>query len=89
MALREFLDSYGMHWTVWSTIPGNRTMVPDNLRAGWLTFESGDIRRRLAPIPRGWEQATDDRLHLFCSAAEQLDMPRKSNPGMQEEASPG
>lgn len=85
MALREFLDAYGMLWTVWSTVPGSRTVVPDSLKNGWLTFESGDIRRRLVPIPRDWENASVEKLHLYCGAAEQLDGSRKSNPGMAEE----
>lgn len=86
MALREFIDSVGTLWTVWSTVPSSRSSVPESLREGWLTFESGNERRRLAPIPRSWEEATEERLHLFCAAAELLDPSRKSNPGMQEEA---
>jgi hypothetical protein len=86
MALREFIDGVGTLWTVWSTVPSSRSSVPENLREGWLTFESGNERRRLAPIPRSWEDASVERLHLFCAAAELLDPARKSLPGMQEEA---
>jgi hypothetical protein len=86
MALREFCDSHGIFWTVWSTIPGARSSVPESLQGGWLTFESGNERRRLAPIPRDWEETSEERLRLFCGAADVLDPARKSNPGMQEEA---
>lgn len=29
---------------------------------GWLTFMSGDQKRRLSPIPEGWEQWDEQRL---------------------------
>ena len=85
MALREFLDTAGMLWMVWSTVPSSRSTVPEGLQGGWLTFESGNERRRLAPIPRSWEDASLEKLQMFCGAAELLDPSRKSNPGMQEE----
>jgi hypothetical protein len=42
----------------------------DEHKAGWLTFESARTRKRLVPIPRGWEEATSERLELMCRAAE-------------------
>jgi hypothetical protein len=87
MALREFIDGSGTLWTVWSTVPGSRSSVPESLREGWLTFESPTERRRLAPIPRNWEEASSEKLQMFCGAAEAMDPSRKSNPGMQEEVS--
>ena len=39
-------------------------------RGGWLTFQSGAARRRLAPIPNGWTEASASRLELMCKAAE-------------------
>ena len=86
VALREFIDARGILWTVWSTVPSSRAGVPEPLRGGWLTFESSNERRRLAPIPRNWEEASQEKMQLFCGAAELLDPSRKSNPGMQEEA---
>jgi hypothetical protein len=55
---------------VWSTIPRSPVVYDESLRDGWLTFESASGRRRLAPIPRGWENADGDRLELMCRAAE-------------------
>jgi hypothetical protein len=44
----------------------------ESLREGWLTFESAaGTRKRLAPIPRGWETAPDERLELMCRVAEE------------------
>jgi hypothetical protein len=40
------------------------------MRQGWLTFEAGNERRRLAPIPAAWENAPDDVLRDYCSRAE-------------------
>lgn len=32
------------------------------MRDGWLTFQCGEERRRLAPIPEGWTLLTDETL---------------------------
>ena len=69
MAQREFTDSHGTHWLVWSTTP-TTTTVPGAMREGWLTFESDGERRRLVPVPRDWENAADDRMELYCRAAQ-------------------
>ena len=39
-----------------------RFRMSPELRAGWLAFQSGHERRRLAPIPTGWERSTDEEL---------------------------
>ncbi|MFN2567691.1 MAG: hypothetical protein ABR499_22075 [Gemmatimonadaceae bacterium] len=71
VAMREFTDSAGLGWRVWPTTPRVGSVYDQSLRSGWLTFESATgSRRRLAPIPRGWEDATRERLELMCRAAE-------------------
>ena len=70
MAYREFRDSAGVSWTVWETYPTKPEMMEPVWRGGWLTFQSGTIRRRLAPIPKGWADALPIRLELMCKAAE-------------------
>lgn len=70
MAIRDFTDSAGIAWRVWSTTPQTAGVYDESHKTGWLTFESAGIRRRLAPIPRGWEEATRERLDLMCRAAE-------------------
>jgi hypothetical protein len=35
-----------------------RVVVPDQLQKGWLAFQSGRERRRLAPIPNDWDEMT-------------------------------
>ena len=48
-----------------------RAALSPQLRHGWLAFRSNaDERRRLAPIPGLWEEATNDQLAQWCAAAE-------------------
>ena len=69
MAYREFTDSKGTSWRVWSTVPEGRTVLNSEYERGWLTFDCGEELRRLAPIPSGWEDASVDRLELMSRAA--------------------
>lgn len=40
-----------------------------NLEAGWLCFESNGEKRRLAPVPEGWESADNRTLVGLCNSA--------------------
>ena len=68
MAHRTFADTNGTTWEVWDvrpdTKPGHEAFsgVPVG---GWLCFQSGSIRRRLMPIPPGWDRVADDQLLRF------------------------
>jgi len=66
-----------MLWRVWSTTPAVPNVVSENFRDGWLTFDSTAGRRRLAPIPKGWETAEAERLELWLKVAEPM---RRSPP---------
>jgi hypothetical protein len=68
MALRQFQDGKGNQWRVWDTRP-ERSAVHEDLQGGWLTFEFGPHRRRLTPIPAGWDALTDDELRRLCVEA--------------------
>jgi hypothetical protein len=70
VAVREFTDSHGITWRVWKTRPSIAMLYTEEQRNGWLTFESATERRRLAPVPGGWEEISVDRLELFCRVAE-------------------
>jgi len=39
---------------------------------GWLVFELGDERRRLSPIPPGWEKCSDQELDAYRESAQQV-----------------
>ena len=65
--LRGFTDSTGVEWRVWEVFPNKASDRPNAdvsshsslkdtaFANGWLCFESADEKRRLAPIPKGWE----------------------------------
>jgi len=76
MAYREFVDSDGLSWRVWTTVPSAGTHLRGGFEHGWLTFETtsgGATRlRRLVPVPRDWETAEDARLELMCKAADEV-----------------
>jgi len=71
MPIREFTDSKNVTWRVWTTKPGNANVVSAEYRDGWLTFDCGPVRRRLAPIPARWEEMSPERLELLCRMAKQ------------------
>jgi hypothetical protein len=43
--------------------------VAHGLQLGWLVFESGAERRRLAPIPPAWEARAECDLERLCERA--------------------
>jgi hypothetical protein len=69
MGIRSFTDEQGTAWRVWSTQPSTRTVLGREFASGWLTFQCEDGLRRLAPIPRDWEEASIERLRLMCRVA--------------------
>jgi hypothetical protein len=75
--IREFTDSHGVAWRVWSVFPTNPSSVNNDLRDGWLSFDSGTERRRVGPIPKGWESFNDERLELALRVASPA---RRSDP---------
>ena len=71
--MREFTDVFGVRWTVWSTTPHTTVGVAQHLRTGWLCFESPGMRKRLSPIPAGWEEANAGQLRAWCRQATPVD----------------
>jgi hypothetical protein len=69
MPMLEFLESNGVTWQVWNTVPTSRASRSGEFEGGWLTFESTVGLKRLAPVPPNWENSTSDRLELMCRAA--------------------
>ena len=57
--------------------PEPRVRVSPGLELGWLVFESRAERRRLAPIPRGWERLTERELEALCHRAAALPARRR------------
>jgi hypothetical protein len=69
LATRSFTDANGATWDVWETKPDYPLLVDREFAGGWLTFASGDERRRLAPIPDNWTSADTERLERMCRTA--------------------
>jgi hypothetical protein len=54
-----------------------RVVVPPELQKGWLAFQSGTERRRLAPIPEGWSELSDTELIALLQRAERRSRARR------------
>ena len=79
--LRGFTDSRGVEWRVWDVFPSagttestadtlSRSTLKDTVFAsGWLCFESQSEKRRLAPIPLGWDIGGEQRLEQLRDTA--------------------
>ena len=75
MSSRDFVDSTGVRWRVWSTVPSMKAVLASSpYAAGWLTFESLQSRRRLVPIPSSWETDAPEQLEEWCRVA--VEVPR-------------
>lgn len=79
MAVREFTDSSGRQWRAWDVAPDElnpRTKDEDYLAqlyfTGWIVFEatSGEDKRRLYPIPKGWSELPEAELEVLLRKAE-------------------
>jgi hypothetical protein len=85
MAHRQYRDEQDVMWQVWDIHPIEvarqlrahadadhspaRMAVSGELVGGWLCFESAREKRRLWPIPAGWEELSDAELTALCASA--------------------
>jgi hypothetical protein len=77
MGVRSFRSPDGTAWSVWEVIPGqvsdfrssHGSHLPRDMADGWLCFDCGDEKRRLAPLPLNWHARSDDDLWFWCRAA--------------------
>jgi hypothetical protein len=46
-----------------------RPSVAAEFTYGWLCFECPGEKRRLAPVPEGWDRADDETIEQWCCAA--------------------
>jgi hypothetical protein len=89
--MREFRDSIGATWQVYPVHPSlpkslqgaEPIHIAPQLVNGWLCFQSGEHRRRIAPIPAGWEELDELELGLLCVLAPEV--PRRPRPKDDEE----
>lgn len=68
-----FASSERRHTPDRRKIPFRRSVaVASEYSQGWLCFESEGEKRRLAPVPPGWEEAGPDRLSTWLQAAKRV-----------------
>lgn len=79
MGYREFIDSVGMVWKVWNTVPLAGAVLGSEMQNGWLTFESMTCSlRRLTPVPDDWQLLSADKLEVLCTKAAEVRFPTVS-----------
>jgi hypothetical protein len=88
---RLFDDRHGATWDVWAVYPEGRqsqvAALPGSFQSGWLVFESSDgEKRRLSPIPDGWQAMAPDELEQLCERASTA--PRRTPRGEAPENPP-
>jgi hypothetical protein len=55
-------------------VPTTPQLYTPGREGGWLTFTCGTDKRRLSPIPGGWETASRDDLERYLARAEVIDL---------------
>jgi hypothetical protein len=65
--MRQIRDDAGIVWTVYEVNPGATPWravgsLPEGYQNGWLCFESSTEKRRLTPLPIGWQELPPDKL---------------------------
>jgi hypothetical protein len=71
VAGRSFEDSAGTTWEVFQVRRASEASrgVSPGLENGWLAFVSAEGKRRLAPFPASWEDASPEELERLCTTA--------------------
>jgi hypothetical protein len=74
MPMRSLLQD-GREWTVWDVFPTFDARMrmageaADQLVQGWLVFECDIEKRRLGPIPDGWDELPEHDLAALLASA--------------------
>jgi hypothetical protein len=66
--MRQIRDAAGIEWMVYAVSPlgtewKSIESLPEGYRGGWLCFESATEKRRLTPLPSGWEDFPTEQLN--------------------------
>jgi hypothetical protein len=80
-ARHAFTDSGRTVWNVFDVYPASDPSAVSRLapsfQHGWLCFESAGEKRRLSPIPWGWDSLADHDLEELLGRAEVVAVPRR------------
>lgn len=65
--MRQIRDAAGVEWMVYEVNPADAAWrlaesLPEGFRNGWLCFESQTEKRRLMPLPPGWQELSIEQL---------------------------
>lgn len=86
MAVRDVVAENGVKWKVWAVMASAihpKTAAEDYLgeySEGWLCFESGTERRRLARFPQDWDRLPDKELLRLVKSAHTVQARRHTPP---------
>ena len=75
--MRQLRDDAGVEWMVYEVNPGAGAWravesLPEGYRNGWLCFESPTEKRRLTPLPAGWQDLPIEQLSGLLGSAVQV-----------------
>lgn len=75
--MRKIRDDAGTEWTVYEVNPvatewRSIGALPEGYRDGWLCFESATEKRRLLPLPVGWQELAPEQLSTLLGNATQV-----------------
>jgi hypothetical protein len=78
--MRQIRDDAGIEWTVYEVNPVANDWrsigaLPEGYRDGWLCFESATEKRRLLPLPMGWQELPLEQLGALLVSATQVRRP--------------
>ena len=59
----------------------SRATIAPEFTYGWLCFETSGEKRRLAPVPDGWDRADDETIEQWCCTAKPVT--RKKDPAQR------
>ena len=59
-----------------------RATIAPEFTYGWLCFETAGEKRRLAPVPEGWDRAEDEMIEQWCCTAKPVAR-RKTDPAQR------
>jgi hypothetical protein len=80
--MRQFTDHDGSTWQAYMVgastygIDVSRLHLPDAYSGGWLAVECGDQKFRIAPVPAGWAEMSNDELCALLAQARQAEAAR-------------
>ena len=63
-----------------------RATIAPEFTYGWLCFETVGEKRRLAPVPEGWDRTDDETIEQWCCVAKPV--PRRRNDPSQRTVGP-